>query len=130
MEDLMERYYKAFILKDLKKKLVFLTGPRQVGKTWLAKNISDLYASHTYLNYDNLPDREVITRQAWLDDVELLILDELHKMTGWKSFIKGVFDTKPSGMQIMVAGSARLEAFRQSGDSLASRFYRHRLMPS
>jgi hypothetical protein len=125
----MERHYKPYILNDLKKKLVFLTGPRQVGKTWLAKNIAQSFARYAYLNYDSLADREIIKNQAWLDDVELLILDELHKMQGWKNFLKGVYDTKPDTMQILVTGSARLEAFRQSGDSLAGRFFRHRLMP-
>ena len=33
----MERAQKAAIVRDLSKKMVFLTGPRQVGKTTLAK---------------------------------------------------------------------------------------------
>ncbi|MCP4414395.1 MAG: ATP-binding protein, partial [Gammaproteobacteria bacterium] len=41
----------------------------------------------------------------------------------------GVFDTKPSTMQILVTGSAMLEAFQASGDSLAGRFFKHRLLP-
>lgn len=81
------------------------------------------------MNYDNFKDREIIKNQSWLDDTDLLVLDEIHKMKGWKIFVKGVFDTKPSTMKILVAGSARLEAFQASGDSLAGRFFKHRLLP-
>ncbi len=94
----MERFQKKQILKDLEKKMVFITGPRQVGKTWLAST-------------------------------SLLVLDELNKMKGWKNYLKGVFDTKPPELKILVTGSARLDAFRQHGDSLAGRFFRHRLLP-
>jgi predicted AAA+ superfamily ATPase len=125
----MNRHQKQIILKDLKKKLIFLTGPRQVGKTWLALDIAKSYSKSIYLNYDQLKDRKIIKNQEWLDDTDLLILDEIHKMKAWKNFIKGVFDTKPPTMDILVTGSARLEAFHTGGDSLAGRFFRHRILP-
>ncbi|MFC1886968.1 ATP-binding protein [Thermodesulfobacteriota bacterium] len=125
----MERIQKDLILRDLEKKMVFLTGPRQVGKTWLAKEIAETRHNTVYLNYDSTEDRKIIKNEAWLNTTELLILDELHKMPEWKNYVKGVFDTKPDSMRILVTGSARLEAFRQTGDSLAGRYFRHRLLP-
>ena len=71
-----------------------------------------------YLNYDSAADQKIIREEAWLPETDLLILDELHKMKGWKTYLKGVYDTRPEGMRILVTGSARLEAFRQQGDSL------------
>ncbi len=125
----MQRKQKALIEKDVQKKMIFLSGPRQVGKTWLAKDIARSFEKSVYLNYDRLEDRKIIQQEAWLDTTEFLILDELHKMPDWKNFLKGVYDTKPDHLKILITGSARLEAFRQSGDSLAGRFYRHRLFP-
>ena len=125
----MRRYQKEAILQDLKKKMVFLAGPRQAGKTTLAKEIANEFESSVYLNYDRFEDRRIMQEEAWLPSVELLILDEIHKMPEWKNYLKGVYDTKPSRLKILVTGSARLEIFNHVGDSLAGRYFLHRLMP-
>jgi predicted AAA+ superfamily ATPase len=125
----MDRKQQLRIEKDLRKKMVFIVGPRQVGKTWLAKNIAGEGRGTAYLNYDRLEDRKIIKREAWLKSTELLILDEIHKMPGWKNFLKGVYDTRPEKLRILVTGSARLDLARHAGDSLAGRVFVHRLLP-
>ncbi len=125
----MMRALQDRIEKDLQKKMVFLTGPRQVGKTTLAKAIAGNRPDTVYCNYDDFDHREIIRQRSWLRSTRLLILDELHKMAGWKNYLKGLYDTKPEHLQILVTGSARLETFRTHGDSLAGRFFRHRLHP-
>ncbi len=125
----MIRAQKNIILKDLEKKIVLLVGPRQSGKTFLAKDIAKSFSKSLYLNYDQFNDREIIQKQSWLENIDLLILDELHKMPNWKNYLKGVFDTKPESMRMLVTGSARLDVYDQVGDSLAGRYFRHRLLP-
>ncbi len=125
----MKRLQQEIIVRDLERKMVFITGPRQVGKTSLALAIAEGFERSVYLNYDNFSHRDIIHKADWFPDTRLLILDEIHKMEGWKNFLKGIYDVKPPYQRILVTGSARLEAFRQSGDSLAGRFFRHRLHP-
>lgn len=125
----MERFQKAAILKDLQKKMVLLAGPRQAGKTTLAKEIGSQFTHTTYLNYDRSEDRKIIEQEAWLHSTELLILDEIHKKSEWKTYLKGIYDTKPSHLKILVTGSARLDIFRQAGDSLTGRYFLHHLLP-
>ncbi len=125
----MERYQKQAIFRDLQKKMVLLAGPRQAGKTTLAKALAKEFSSSVYLNYDHFDDRKIISKASWLPSVELVILDEIHKMPKWKNYLKGVYDTKPKQQKILVTGSARLEIFNQVGDSLAGRYFLHRLLP-
>jgi predicted AAA+ superfamily ATPase len=125
----MERAQKQAILRDLSKKMVLLAGPRQAGKTTLSKEIAKEFSSSVYLTYDRLEDRRIMQKEGWLPNVELLILDEIHKMPKWKNYLKGVYDTKPEGQKILVTGSARLEIFNRVGDSLAGRYFLHHLFP-
>jgi hypothetical protein len=125
----MERFQKDLIYRDLKKKMVLLAGPRQAGKTTLAKELSYEFASSAYLTYDRVEDRKIILKEGWLPSAELIILDEIHKMPKWKNYLKGVYDTKSPHQKILVTGSARLEIFTRVGDSLAGRYFLHRLMP-
>jgi predicted AAA+ superfamily ATPase len=125
----MKRLQQKLITQDLSRKMVFLTGPRQVGKTYLAQEIAKGFQKSVYLNYDHFEDRDIIRNAGWLPDTELLILDELHKMEGWKNYLKGIYDTRPGNLKIIVTGSARLDTLRRSGDSMAGRFFTHRLNP-
>ncbi len=125
----MIREQKKQILEDLKKKMVFVVGPRQVGKTWLTKDIMKEYKNPLYLNYDNITDRTLIKKMDWLSGVDLIVLDELHKMPKWKNYLKGIFDTRNPNMHMLVTCSAKLETYRQAGDSMAGRFFVHHLLP-
>lgn len=125
----MERAQKNAILRDLEKKMVLIAGPRQAGKTTLAKSIAKEFPSSVYLNYDRAEDRKILREEAWLSSANLLIFDEIHKMPKWKNYLKGVYDTKPKNQKILVTGSARLEIFNRVGDSLAGRYFLHHLMP-
>ncbi len=125
----MERSQLSAVLNDLKSKMVILVGPRQSGKTWLAKEVAKHYNTPLYLNYDNRAERDIMKREGWLPQTDLIILDELHKMPEWKNYLKGVFDTKSDGMHILVTGSARLNVFKKVGDSMAGRYFLHHLLP-
>ncbi len=72
----MERYLEKYIKEDLKKKIILVSGPRQVGKTTMSKQLLPVYE---YLNYDSNFDRKIIHAEEWTRDVEMVIFDELHK---------------------------------------------------
>ncbi len=126
----MKRYIMNEVLKDLKKKMVFIGGPRQVGKTTLAKSLlSDHFSKGIYLNWDFDENRRDIIKKKWQEEDKVIIFDELHKYPKWKSWIKGIYDVVGDKHSIIVTGSARLDVYRRGGDSLMGRYHYWRLHP-
>ena len=125
----MKRYIDERVRLDLRKKMVLLTGPRQVGKTTLSQQLIQDFPGGQYLNFDVAAHRTVIQQQGWRQSAPLLVLDEIHKMREWKGWLKGVCDGRAPGQALLVTGSARMDTFRQAGASLAGRCFRLRLHP-
>lgn len=127
---LKKRYLTSYIVEDLKSKMVFVSGPRQVGKTTLSTElITSFFKESVYYNWDYKADRKKILASEWPTDSQLIILDELHKYSKWKTLIKGNYDKFKSDHKFLVTGSARLNIYRKGGDSLQGRYHNYRLHP-
>ena len=125
----LKRYLHTAVAADLGKKMVFLAGARQVGKTTLAQQVLAASGEGIYLNWDNWDDRREIRSARWPGGEALVILDELHKWRGWKGWIKGEYDKHRGRLRFLVTGSARLDVYRRGGDSLQGRYHHFRLHP-
>jgi len=138
----MKRVYEIVLEEHLAslRQMVFLSGPRQVGKTTTSLEASSESPLHDYFNWDNENHRaliiegpEAIAREARLLEVRkglpILVFDEIHKYRNWKRFLKGFFDTYEKKCRILVTGSARLDVYKRGGDSLMGRYFLYRLHP-
>jgi uncharacterized protein len=121
-----KRYLQEDIHADLQEKMVFLSGPRQVGKTTVAKTFLKTQ-DDLYYNWDRREDRQSILAGRWPAVRSTIVLDELHKYRRWKNWIKGEYDTHGDRVHFLVTGSARLDIYRKGGDSLQGRYHAHRL---
>ncbi len=126
---LKKRYLDKFIKEDIQNKMVFIGGPRQVGKTTLAKLVGKKYKKPVYLNWDFRDDRKKIIEEKFESGADLIIFDEIHKYKQWRNYIKGEFDKNKDKYDIIVTGSARLDYYRRGGDSLLGRYHYFRLHP-
>ena len=97
------RYLDKLVTADLKEKMVFIGGPRQVGKTTFAMDTGrSQYAKSAYLNWDSREDRQNILASRFDASAELLIFDEIHKYKQWKNYVKGVYDTYKERFDILI----------------------------
>ncbi len=128
----MNRYYQDLLAKELveNRQMAFVSGARQVGKTTLSQQIAQQFEVSNYLNWDNIEHRQLIlgdnkmlVEYLGLNQLRtvfpLLILDEIHKFSQWKQFLKGLFDQFSGKIAILVTGSARMDIFRKERWSLA-----------
>jgi len=126
------RYLEPVIGPVLPRKMVFVGGPRQVGKTTLALSLLGAGADETHPAYFNWDDPRAAARLRRLElrpGEPLLVLGEIHKYARWRNLVKGIYDTEKSRRRIVVTGSARLDYYRKGGDSLAGRYRYFRLHP-
>ncbi len=126
----MERYIQPPVIDDLGRKMVFIGGPRQVGKTTVALNILGGDEQHpAYFNWDYADDKRILLQGGLPSGQPLIILDEIHKYKKWRNFIKGLYDKNKSRCSFLITGSARLDFYRKGGDSLQGRYHYYRLHP-
>ncbi len=138
----LKRTYEAVIEEHLSenRQMLFLVGPRQVGKTTTSLEVSEPYKYHFYFNWDIQIDRlkivegpDAIAKEMNLDtlrkSIPVVVFDELHKYAKWKIFLKGFFDKYSKHVHIIVTGSARLDVYKAGGDSLMGRYFSYRLHP-
>jgi len=116
-------------------KMAFVSGPRQCGKTTMAKRLLQGHTPTAYFNWD-----DTAFRREWVKNPQKIVpiagparprivLDEIHKARGWKRTLKGVYDTLEKPVDILVTGSARLTTYRKGSDSLSGRYFHFRLHP-
>ena len=121
------RYLNIPVSGDILEKMVFIGGPRQVGKTTLARQI--ITQKESYFNWDHFEHRQMIIKRQLPTSLDKMIFDEIHKFGRWRDFIKGFYDTHGDKIKIIVTGSARLDHFKKGGDSLFGRYHYFRLHP-
>ncbi len=126
------RYIREHVELDLAEKMVFVGGPRQVGKTTFALSLLGKHqdeSSPAYLSWDVLADREEILAERIPGGQKRIVFDEIHKYARWRNLIKGLYDKNKSAVSFIVTGSARLDYYRKGGDSLQGRYHYYRLHP-
>jgi len=131
------RYQDLWRRLDALKPMIFMAGPRQAGKTTLARQIAGGFANQLYFNYDIPEDRQrLVTAPHFYEDLNrrdasrpLVVLDEIHKYHDWKNYLKGVSDRDGAHYHFLVSGSGRLDLRQKGGDSLAGRYLLFHLWP-
>ena len=131
------RLYKTIADSHLKsyRQMVFLSGPRQVGKTTIGESLGDLY-----LSWDDSDARKIIQegQRAVFDKYGLgksaerdmtVVFDEIHKYSRWKQFLKGFYDLYGKRLRIVATGSARMDVYKKGGDSMMGRYFPYRMHP-
>ncbi|MCU0288536.1 MAG: ATP-binding protein [Acidobacteria bacterium] len=126
---LENRYLSGPVEEDLSEKMVFIGGPRQVGKTTLARDCVASKYKASYYSWDKIDQRKKALQGEWNPDAELILLDEFHKYREWKSWIKGEYDVYKDKYRFLLTGSARLNIYSKGGDSLQGRYHYYTLHP-
>ncbi len=131
MIDIRQRYLRNPVEADLKSRMVFIGGPRQVGKTTFALGFlaSPNIKQAAYLNWDDVQARSSLMKGELPANQTVIILDEIHKYARWRNLVKGFYDTRKGETAFLVTDSAKLDHYRRGVDSLHGRYHYYRLHP-
>ncbi|MCG2724920.1 MAG: AAA family ATPase [Elusimicrobia bacterium] len=136
----VKRYLSDIAFSDkFGRQMRFITGPRQAGKTTIAKQCLTNNNSKLYYNWDNKTVRLKFRNGSDFIAEDILktekrgnywaCFDEIHKIPHWKNILKDFFDTHEKTVKFIITGSARLDMFRNAGDSLSGRYFLFKLNP-
>ena len=119
--------------------MVFIAGPRQVGKTLLAKNwLKQKGCASLYFNWDEPSIRRAYLANSLFFESKArslsirdpwIVFDEIHKRNRWRDILKGAYDGFSDEFRFLITGSARLDLFRRVGDSLVGRYNLFHMFP-
>lgn len=103
-------------------RIVGLIGPRQCGKTTLAREVVESGSR----NYFDLEDPESLSRlqepmTALRDLKGIIVIDEVQRLPGLFEILRVLADRKPIPARFLILGSASPELLKQSSESLAGR---------
>jgi predicted AAA+ superfamily ATPase len=139
---MIERHLdKICFHEEFGRQMRFISGPRQIGKTTLARSfLRRQNLDQLYFNWDLRAVRDRYIQDPYFFETEFydaqrhreltwVCLDEIHKMPKWKNILKDYFDKFEEKIRFIVTGSARLDWFRKSGDALTGRYFLFHLFP-
>jgi len=117
------------------RQMVFVSGPRQVGKTTMCEAVAS-----TYLSWDDEDVRRAIQSgqrvvadkyalNVAAESEKILVYDEIHKYSKWKQFLKGFYDLYGKDLRIVATGSAKMDVYKKGGDSMMGRYFPYRMHP-
>ena len=137
MEKDYPRIYGTMMEAHLRdyRQMVFISGPRQVGKTTISESLASVY-----LSWDDEDVRKAIqSGQRTLaakygidkptSSRRVVVFDEIHKYSRWKLFLKGFYDIYGKSWRIVATGSARMDVYKKGGDSMMGRYFPYRMHP-
>lgn len=132
------RLVENYVVKSLASfPIVYIAGPRQSGKTTLAKHISSTRHKATYITFDDIQIRSAASRdpEAFLRNLEgPVILDEVQMVPEVFRPLKVIVDEnrnkKNKGRgQFLLTGSANIMILPKLSDALVGRMVLHNLLP-
>jgi predicted AAA+ superfamily ATPase len=106
--------------------MVFLTGARQVGKTWLSQKVSP-----AYFNWDTPEVKKAYLKDPYFyrSENKIVVFDESHRRKDWKKILKGYYDSPSRQENFIITGSGRFDQYQRGGDSLQGRYDSYKLWP-